>query len=363
MRITAVTPIHLCMPYSYGDVRRDGDHHWREMETLLVRVDTDTGLVGWGEAFGFNACATTATAITTLIAPLAVGQPVPPGNDLVSRIARRLHNFGVSGPVPYGLSGLDIALWDIAGKAAGVPVCDLLGGCRRTRIPAYASLLRYGDAGLVARHTAEALGLGYRQIKLHEVDPAIMRAARQTAGAETPLMLDANCAWSPGQALSLAPELRELGFAWVEEPIWPMDDIAGLAALRRALRQPIAAGENTAQVADLYRLVAEGAVDVVQPSVTKIGGISALREISARYNGTGIQVCPHSPYFGPGLIATLHVLAAAASDAACEWFYCRLGESMFRAPVAPDSGFFDVPRQPGLGVEPDGDTLERFRKR
>ena len=354
MRIASVTGRILSSAFTYGNPAGPGGNlHLRNMDTLLVRVETDTGLVGWGEGFGFTLVGTTLHALEALVAPAAVGEDAAEIAATMRKLARRFHNFGRNGPVTFALSAIDIALWDIAGKAAGRPLHALLGGAGRARVPAYASLLRYGDPALVARNVAEAVARGYRRIKLHEVDLACIRAARAAAPVEVPIMLDINCAWdSPAQAIGFCRAVGALpNIAWVEEPVWPPEDFAGIAAVRRESPVPIAAGENLGDPHGFAAMLAAGAVDVVQPSVTKLGGVSALLEVAGAAATAGVACVPHCPYFGPGLLASLHVLAAAAVEQPLEYYFADLAAPPFPA-LIPRDGWVAVPEGPGLGLEP-----------
>lgn len=132
---------------------------------------------------------------------MAVGRNEDDIDALMDDLQRKLHIVGRTGPVVYAMSGLDIALWDIAGKKAGKPLSALLGGARRTQVPAYASLVRYADSTLVARNAGAAVERGFKAIKLHEIDAAHVEAARAAIGAEVALMLDTNCPWTVEEAL------------------------------------------------------------------------------------------------------------------------------------------------------------------
>jgi D-galactarolactone cycloisomerase len=354
MRITAVTGHILSSPFTYGGPAGPGGNlHLRDIDTLLVRVETDAGITGWGEAFGFNLVRTTRQALTELIAPVCQGEAVADIAGLMRRLQRRFHNFGRNGAVTFALSGLDIALWDIAAKAAGKPLHALLGGARRERVPAYASLLRYGDAGHVAHNTAEAIRRGYRRIKLHEVDLGCILAAREAAPAEVPLMLDINCAWDTvEQAVGFCRAVQEMNVRWVEEPVWPPEDFAAIAAVRRAGGAGIAAGECLGSPESIGTMLAAGAVDVVQPSVTKVGGVSAMlavRDLAARH---GAALVPHCPYYGPGLLASLHVLACAEVEEPLEYYFADLAQPPYPA-LIPRDGYVAVPQGPGLGLKID----------
>ncbi|MGG5808286.1 mandelate racemase/muconate lactonizing enzyme family protein [Falsiroseomonas sp. CW058] len=338
--------------HAAGAASTGGNLGLRGMETLLVRVETEDGLHGWGEGFGFSLARTTQDAVERLVAPACIGQDSRDIDGIGRMLRRRLHNYGRNGPVTFGISAIDIALWDIAGRRAGRPLHALLGRAARGRVPAYASLLRYGVAEDVARNAAEAVRRGYRAIKLHEIDPDCILAARRAAPG-LPLMLDINCAWDdPEDAIRFCDSVAPLGIRWVEEPTWPPEALDGMARVRAAARCPIAAGENLGGVEDFRRLFAAGAVDVAQPSATKHGGVSALVAVAALARDAGCAVVPHSPYFGPGLLATLHVLAAAEAEQPIEVYFADLDHPPYGTALAVRDGCMDLPAGPGLGLEP-----------
>ncbi len=355
MRITRVTTHHHRTDFTFGAsaAGAGGNLHLRAMDTLLVRVDTDAGIHGWGEGFGFTLAETTKDALDRLIGPACIGEDARDIAGLTRRLARRFHNFGRNGAVTFGLSAIDIALWDIRAKAEGKPLHRLLGDAARPAVPAYASLLRYGDPGDVARNVTEALARGYRHIKLHEVDLACIAAAHRAA-PQTPLMLDINCAWdTEGEAIAFCEDVRPLNAAWVEEPIWPPEDIPAIARIRAASDVPIAAGECNGTVEDFCRMFELRAVDVAQPSITKIGGMSALLEIAELAREAGVRLVPHCPYFGPGLLATLHFLAAVEEAEPIEIYFADLARAPYGAALVPRGGAIAVPDGPGLGYEPE----------
>ncbi|MBR0665647.1 mandelate racemase/muconate lactonizing enzyme family protein [Roseomonas hellenica] len=355
MKITGVeTHLHRSA-FTYGASTGGvgGNLHLRSMDTLLVRVECEDGVHGWGEGFGFTLAETTQDAVDRLIGPACIGQDSRDIAGLGRMLQRRFHNFGRNGPVTFGLSAIDIALWDIAGRRAGKPLHALLGHAARKRVPAYASLLRYGAAEDVADNTAAAVSRGYRRIKLHEVDLACIRAARDAAPPEVPLMLDINCAWnSAEEAIGFCCAVAGMNIRWVEEPTWPPGDFAAIARVRAAAGCGIAAGENLGGPIDFQRLFAEGAVDVAQPSITKHGGVSAMLEVAALAKAAGVAVVPHSPYFGPGLLATLHVLAAMEQEEPLEVYFADLDAPPYGDALAVRDGFVAVPEGPGLGLEP-----------
>ena len=331
-------------------------------ETLLVKVETDAGLVGWGEAFPHRVWRAVKSLVETLIAPACVGADPTDISALMNRLMRHTYGVGRAGPVMYALSGLDMALWDILGKAANMPVYRLLGGAQCEKLPAYASLLKYGDPDVVARVTEEVLGRGYKDLKVHETGRAEITAAAKLLRQKTGngLMVDVNAPWILQEALVEAAALRELDLKWLEEPVWPPEDFRAAAEVR-AVGVPVAIGENVLTPTDFARLIDGRAVDVIQPSAAKIGGISVMRDIYTLANQASVAVVPHSAYFGPGLVATAHVTAALSRAPLVERLYCDLGENPFGDWYVPVDGYLALPQGPGLGVEPDLAILDKLR--
>ena len=332
------------------------------MDAVYLRVDTDEGITGWGEAFGFGSCAITLEAAKIVVVPMVVGRDPTDVVSLMADLHRRLQSMALNGPVRYALSGLDIALWDIAGKIAGQPIHRLLGGDgSRTRLPTYASLLRTQNPADVAKISADAVSRGYRHIKLHERAVEEVAAARDAVGPDISLMLDTNCHWGPEQAIQMARNLQAYDLMWLEEPVFPADDFDALARIRRDGGIPIAAGENLGTLNDLRRIVEAGAVDFVQPDVTKFGGITEMWKAVQFTAGTEVAFEPHSLLYGPGLIATQHIVAAMETDAMCEFYFCDLGASPMGGAVKPVDGFMTVPQDPGLGVDVDEQVIAEYR--
>ena len=362
MKITRVEPILIRTPLVLGDaVPHAGGAPKNDIHTLLVKVETDDGVTGWGEAFANAGWQSTRTAVEQIIAPRVIGKDPAQIAQIQADLHRGLYNTGRSGAVVFAISGLDIALWDIAAKRAGLPLYKLLGGSARATLPAYASLLRYGNAKMVVDKIAEALSRGYRLIKLHENKSDIVRAAKKACGDTVPLMVDCSCPWNVDEAIAISREWSELNLTWIEEPIYPPDDHAGLARLRSASPAPIAAGENISNFFEFKRLFEVGAVSFAQPSVTKIGGVTEMRKIFALGEAFGITVVPHSPYFGPGLLASIHVCAASAREVWIERYYCDFAATPFGEQINPRNGDFAVPQVPGLGADPDPTLIARMR--
>jgi D-galactarolactone cycloisomerase len=365
MKITRVETIVLNLPMVIEGavVPTQAGRPRTSMDILLVRVDTDAGVTGWGEGFGHRIFPATRAALDTLVGPMCVGRDPAAIGELVDELQRNLAGVGRNGPAMYALSAIDIALWDIAGKLAGQPLYRLLGGSPRERLPAYASLLRYGEPGAVAHHVGKALKRGYRHIKLHEITVPPVRAARDAAGLGVPIMVDCNCAWTVAEAIDMARKLKPLELKWLEEPVWPPEDHAGLARVQAEGGVPTAAGEN-AMLPEFMGLLAAGAVSYAQPSVTKVGGVTQMRKVMALAGARSVAVVPHSAYFGPGLIASIHCIAAMPGESLVERYDADFAVNPLHDAIMPDrNGCLAVPQGPGLGVDPDPAVLERLRVR
>ena len=330
------------------------------VDSLLVKVTTGDGVAGWGEAFGFEAAPMTRWAVEELITPLCVGRDATRIGPLMREVQEKLQVFGRGGTVMHALSAVDTALWDIAGRTAGLPLCRLLGG-GGLDLPCYASLDPLGTGPLVRAGVRAALDAGFHAVKLHERVPSVVHAARAEAGDATTLMLDVNCAWTLPQARQAAADMAGAGLRWLEEPVWPPENVAGLAALRAGCGIPIAAGENAGTLLDLGGLMDACAVDVIQPSPAKVGGVTELCKVFTVAAVRNVTTAPHTFYHGPGLLAAIHVTAAlGTADAMIEWRYSDLEALPFGEALVPAAGRIAVPRHPGLGVDPDPGVLRRY---
>ncbi|OBK89053.1 mandelate racemase/muconate lactonizing enzyme family protein [Mycolicibacter sinensis] len=330
-------------------------------DSLLVKVTTDDGVVGWGEAFGLRATGLAKDALEDLVAPLCIGHDAADIAALTDRVQRKLHVFGRGGAITYALSAVDIALWDIAGKRAGLPISRLLGDGLRD-MPCYASLACYTEPHRVRAAVQRVLDAGFTAIKLHESQLPAIQAARDEAGPEVALIVDAGCVWTLEQARAVAPDLPAVDMLFLEEPLWPPENFAGLAELRRSTGLPVASGENVGTVLEFERLLAAGAVDFVQPSPAKMGGITELRKVFPLAAAHGVAVMTHSFYDGPGLLAAIQVAAAlGGADAMIEWRWFDLEASIYGDALAPADGRIAVPQGPGLGIDPDPEVINAYR--
>jgi D-galactarolactone cycloisomerase len=365
MKITRIETIVINMPMVIeGSVMpMQGGRARTSMDTLLVRVETDEGVTGWGEGFGHRIYTATKAAIDSFIGQMFVGKDPTAIASLVEEAQRGLGGVGRNGPAMYALSAIDIALWDIAGKVAKLPLYRLLGGSPRDRLPAYASLLRYGEPAAVTQYTERALKRGYRHIKLHEITLPPIEAARKAAGADIPIMVDCNCPWTVAEAIEMARKLQRFNLKWLEEPVWPPEDHAGLARVQEQGGIPTAAGEN-AMLPEFRGMLEAGAIAYAQPSVTKVGGVTMMRKVMALADAHGVTVVPHSAYFGPGLLASIHCIAAMPGGGLVERYDADFAANPLHDAIMPDKdGHMAVPQKPGLGVDPDMAVVDKLRVR
>jgi L-alanine-DL-glutamate epimerase-like enolase superfamily enzyme len=360
VKIARIDTQSVKVPFTFGG--KSAEYRgWTTNNILLVRVETDDGLVGWGEAFCYGCTDAVRAALHHTIAPIAVGQYAGDIARLSYDLQQKLHLFGRYGLTIFALSGLDIALWDIVAKAANLPLHRLLGSAGAGKLPAYASLLKYRDPEKVAARVTLAIQQGYRHIKLHETEEAEVKAARLAAGSDIALMVDTNCPWTPEQARHMTLKLRPYDLHWLEEPIFPPEDFTAIARLRAGTGVAMAAGENNCTAFQFRDMFAAGSVDYAQPSVTKVGGVTEFVKVAALADAAGVALMPHSPYFGPGFLATLHLLAARGTPGGMiERYHMDLEASLYGDLITPVEGGFVVPDGPGLGRDPDPDVIKTY---
>ena len=341
MKITSVEPIVLSVPFDAGG---SGEGimptTWNSLDFCLVKIETDSGLTGWGEGFGYFCAQSVAAIIKRSIAPLLVGRDLGDPREFSAEIQRKLVLQGRYGITIFALSGVDLALWDLVSKSEGVSLAECLGGRKRDRIPAYASLVRYADLDLVSEKSEQAASEGYDEIKLHEITMPEIRKCRESIGPDVRMTVDVNCNWSLDFTREVIPELIELDSRWLEEPIFPPEDFRTLAKLREETGIAIATGENACTAFQFEEMLRLGATDYLQPSITKVGGVTEFTKILDlnREQPRSLALMPHSPYFGPGYMATLQMAALEPAFEQFEFLYIEAENWLYRDMPLPENG-------------------------
>ncbi len=379
MKITAVrahclrSPLETPFAFSQGWVRSRG--------ATIVEVLTDEGLVGWGEALcqGLQPPEIAAATIGSALAPLLVGADPRDVEPLWHRMYMCTRDFGMKGAVVAAISGVDIALWDLAGKALGQPVWRLLGGAFRDRVRVYATgfyrIRGQGEAPRLADEAAQRTAEGFTAMKVKlgfglADDIAVMDAVGAAiAGKGVALMVDTNHAYGVADAIPLGRALERHALRWYEEPV-AAEDLAGYREVRNALGTPIAGGENEFTALGFRSLFEHRAVDIAQPDVCAAGGFTACRHIAALALAHGVQVNPHVWGSSVGQAASLHLIAALPisnpalfADEPVFEYDCSahpFREQLVDRPLRQRDGWLERPAGPGLGIEIDRAALARF---
>ncbi len=339
-------------------------------DAVLVRVDTDEGLVGWGEAHAGRAPTVIAELLSSTLRPLVLGADARDIEGLWERIYRvQLASHGTGAAAALALSGFDLALWDLKAKAAERPLYALLGGAPR-ELAAYAGGISfgYGPLGALLDETRAALAAGYRALKLrigqgYASDLERMSAVRAAVGAEVDLLVDANCSYTLPEARRVREACAELAIGWLEEP-FPAPDFRSYRGLGKAGAVPLAAGENHYLRFDFERLADDDVVTVWQPDLSKCGGLTEALRIARLAAERGIRIHPHTSVTGLNMAATLHFLAAIPNGGYFEADWSRynpLRTALCSPMIDVDAaGCVRPPSGPGLGVAIDETQLARF---
>ena len=355
---------------------------------LLVEIEADERVIGIGEA-GVGGGAT-AGVIEKVLRPILIGEDPLLIEGLWQKMFARTRQFGRRGVVMNAISGIDIALWDIAGKVAKLPLYRLFGGCRE-RVEAYASGGFYQEGKSIDALAGEAEGYrarGFQGMKMKvgrnpstqtplrhlvdhaemcEVDPeediARVAAVRRALGAKAKLMVDVNCAWSPSFAIEMGRAFEPYKLYWIEEPV-ATDDIAGSVRVADALATPIAGYETEIGLYGFRELITRGAIDIVQPDLAWAGGFSECRRIAALAQAHHLMVAPHAFAGAVLLAASLHFIASIPNGMVLEFDQNPNGlrDELLKEPIRADSdGMIKLPERPGLGIELDRGAIERYR--
>lgn len=364
-------PVYLGDP---GTLRKDHDYYLRphyrsvysrHLETLLVKITTDTGIVGWGEALAPVVPEVTGEIVSRLFTPFLLGEDPRDVDVLWNKMYDSMRERGhFTGFMVDAMTAVDVALWDIFGKSVQLPVYRLLGGAYRQELTAYVSGLPRESLEEQVELALEWKAKGFTAIKLHlghgvDHDVEVMRRLREALGGGFRLMLDAHWQYSVPEAIRLGRRLEALNVEFLEAPTAP-EDIAGTAEIARALDMAVAIGEAKRTCFQFKERLIPRAADILQPDVGRTG-ITEMRKIAYLAHAFNIPIAPHlSVGLGVCVAATLQVSAAICNFHILEYQPTVLEEAnkLLKAPIVCEQGRYVLPDGPGLGVEIDEEKLK-----
>lgn len=346
--------------------------------SCLVEIETDEGIVGWGECYG--PAAALKAVVDTMLAPRVIGRDPFDVGVIWEDLYNRVKDYGLTGLSVAGISGIDIALWDVIGRALGRPIHKLIGGAQRSELLAYATGLYFIDPDRLLEEAVEEANAyaaqGFRAIKMKigigdlKADVARVAAVRRTIGPEILLAVDANHCFSVPNAIRLGRMLDAHDILWFEEPISP-EDRKGYIEVTRALDMAVAGGENEFTRWGFRDILAEKAMDIVQPDLCAAGGFSECLKIAALASAFGVECVPHAWGSAIGLAATVQFLAALPDQPPAwrpippmlefEQTPNPLRDRLAFEPITQRDGLVRVPDLPGIGIEIDRDVLMQFK--
>lgn len=377
MRITGLEGFNLKSPLERSFGWSNGWLSHRSID--VVKIETDEGITGWGEGY----VGPGGSVVKQLFQDLLIGADPMNRIGLWQQMFSRLYNNNAYGGFGgSAISAVDIALWDIAGKATGLPVSDLLGGRVRDRVAVYATGLYYTEGEFPTRLLEEATGyveMGFTGMKTKvgglpmEEDVRRVAAIRDAIGPDIKLMVDANQAFNAASAIRLGNMLAELDLMWFEEPVGAKD-LDGYLQVKSAIPMPVSGGENLRTRYEFKDFLAKRAYDIAQPDVINVGGITEMRNVAMTANSMGIQVNPHvwgSPIM---IAASLHLASTLppctpardpqpyAQEPVMEYDRTPSGirDSLSITQFEMIDSTVVVPTGPGLGIEVDEDAVRRF---
>jgi L-alanine-DL-glutamate epimerase-like enolase superfamily enzyme len=349
MIIDRIEPIALRLPRPGGD----------SFCLTLARVTTRDGLSGYGECLSLRPPMQRALFATLrdAIAPHYLGKSVDDREALNLAARKRFASFGRAGTVLNALAAVDIALWDIAGKASKRSVSAMLGGARRARIPVMASLDKYDDARRTRARVEEALGTGVAAVKVHEHRLEVAEESRRAIPAAMPYVVDCNNAHTLANVRRDEKRWAALALLFFEDPLWPPEELLAMPALP-GITVGMGADLGSAEQMAIYTKASP--IGVLQPDVCMLGGLSEARRALAAIEAADKTPAPHTPFVGPAALASLHLLAVTRAEG---WFATvEADDSMdpYGIGLTRWKAALDVPTGPGLGFDPDPGFLHRY---
>ncbi len=368
MKITDVQAIILRLPEI--STAADGTQ-----DDLIISVETDTGLVGYGEV---DTAPLVGKAVVDAymshgtcygLREVVVGKDPFDYEQVWQEMWAKTYYYGRFGPVLHVMSGIDMALWDIMGKATGKPVHKLLGGSYVDRVRAYASALMPETPEAVKRLVDFQVQQGFSAVKLgwgplgYDVrrDVELVRVARQAAGDQVELMIDVGKRYRFKSALYMARACEQFNVYWLEEP-FPAEDLEGYRRLSEAASVRIATGEEESGRQAFSRLIRETGIDVVQPDISRCGGLTEVRKIATMAVDANILCVPHAFKTGILVAASLQLIASIPHAPFLEFSVTESGirKELLTRPFEQHDGFVAVPQSPGFGIELNPDVIRKY---
>lgn len=345
--------------------------------SVFVQVVTDEGITGIGECSPMHP-EVVAHFVENALKPIVMNQNPLETDKLWNSMIFRTYKLGVQGVQPEAIAGIDIALWDIKGKATGLPIHMLLGGCHREKVQMYASI---GGGGILSipdmlKYVEAFLDQGFKAIKIRmdyaganlgsqDIDPKrdyeMFKAVRELTGDDIPLSFDANNGYSVSIAIAQGRRFEDLGIYHYEEPV-AQYDYKGLAQVSAALDAPVSAGEHEYTRWQFRDLIEQAQVDIIQPDVVKCGGISEMHKIAVLGSVYNKHFVPHQTQPTIGTAATLHLVASLANATRPQEYTGRNPylDDLFEESLVLENGCLSVPQKPGIGLELDEKKMMDF---
>ena len=369
MKITKVTGTVLKLP----EVSSAADG---TQDDLVITVETDEGITGYGEV-------DTAPFVGKAVidAYMSHGQciglnEIIKGMDpfdyeqIWNEMWSKTYYYGRSGPVMHVMSGIDMALWDIMGKATGKPVHKLLGGSYVDKARAYASALMPETIDGVKELVDKNVGLGYTAIKLgwgplgndYKFDVELVKAAKKAAGEKVEIMIDIGKRYRLKSAMYVAKAFEDLNIYWLEEPL-PAEDFEGYKTLAASTTTKIATGEEESGRRAFRRLIDETHVDIIQPDMARCGGLTEAKKIAAIANDNNVLCIPHAFKTGILVAASIHLIAAVPNAPFLEFSITEspIRKGLVKEPFVMKDGYVSVPVGPGLGIELNPEIIKKYK--
>ncbi len=369
MKITNVQAIVLKLP-EISDAA-DGTQ-----DDLLIIVETDEGITGYGEVdtapFVGKAVVDAYMSHGTCygLREVVVGADPFDYEQIWKDMYDKTYYYGRFGPVMHAMSGIDMALWDIMGKSVGKPVHKLLGGSYTDKVRAYASALMPENTDGVKKMVETHAALGYTALKFgwgplgYDVnfDINLIKAARKAAGDKMDIMIDIGKRYRLKESIYVAKALEQLNIYWLEEPL-PAEDYIGYKRLTESTTMRIATGEEESGRRAFGRLIDETHVDVIQPDMSRCGGLTEAKKIAAMAADNNILCVPHAFKTGILVAASIHLIAAIPNAPVLEFSVTEspIRKGLLSTPFEMKDGYVNVPQKPGLGIELNQEVIEKYK--